>query len=344
MKIVPPEEMMKHPPRPPLGPHVFLLGAGASRAAFPNGDRAGRPLPLMDDLVKILDLRSVFERVGSIKDSNFESIYSKLATVPRYEELRREVERRVAEYFSSLELPDEATIYDKLLLSLRRRDAVFTFNWDPFLFDAFRRNADVVDLPEIFFLHGNVRIGVCQRHTERWGARRVRCPDCGVPFTDVPLLYPVEKKGYSSDPYITDSWKNARRFFKEAFVLTIFGYSGPDSDRDAVDLLKNAWMARSTRKFEYVEVLDIVPKGDRWIEFTPTQHLKSVQYYKESFVGRWPRRSRERLFLAMTEGIPSANVPLTDTDDLTELQAQVREIAKREADEDEGTKLNSDTQ
>ena len=80
---------MEHPPRPPLGPHVVLLGAGASRAAFPNGDRAGRPLPLMDDLVEILDLRSAFERVGPIKDANFESIYSKLAEDPRYEEDKR---------------------------------------------------------------------------------------------------------------------------------------------------------------------------------------------------------------------------------------------------------------
>ena len=325
-----PEEMMEHPPRPPLGPHVVLLGAGASRAAFLNGDRAGRPLPLMDDLVEILDLRSVFERVGPIKDANSESIYSKLAEDPRYDKIRVEVEQRVADYFSSLELPDEATLYDKLLLSLRRQDAVFTFNWDPFLFDAYLRNANVMDLPEIFFLHGNVRIGICPRHTEKWGPRQVPCPDCGVPFTDVPLLYPVEKKEYSSDPYIKDSWKNARWFFKEAFVLTIFGYSGPDSDRDAVDLLKNAWMARSDRKFEHVEVVDIAPKGDlydRWIEFTPTHHLQVVRYYKESFVGRWPRCSREKLFLAMSEGIPSANFPLSDTDNLTELQAQVREIA-----------------
>ena len=143
-----PEEMMEHPPRPPLGPHVVLLGAGASRAAFLNGDRAGRPLPLMGDLVEVLDLRSVFERVGPKKDANFESIYSKLAEDPRYEKIRVEVEQRVADYFSSLELPDEATIYDKLLLSLRRQDAVFTFNWDPFLFDAYLRNANVVDLPE----------------------------------------------------------------------------------------------------------------------------------------------------------------------------------------------------
>ena len=170
---------MEHPPRPPLGPHVVLLGAGASRAAFPNGDKAGRSLPLMDDLVAILDLRSVCEEVEPIEDTNFESVYSKLAEESRYEKIRGEVERRVADYFSSLELPDEATIYDKLLLSLRRRDAVFTFNWDPFLFDAYMRNANVVDLPKIFFLHGSVRIGVCPTHIERRGLRRKPCPDCG---------------------------------------------------------------------------------------------------------------------------------------------------------------------
>ncbi len=33
-------------------PHVVLLGAGASRAAFLNGDRNGKILPLMADFVK----------------------------------------------------------------------------------------------------------------------------------------------------------------------------------------------------------------------------------------------------------------------------------------------------
>ena len=123
-------------------------------------------------------------------------------------------------------------------------------------------------------------------------------------------------------------------------MLTIFGYSGPDSDWDAVDLLKNAWMARSARKFEHVEVMDIAPKEDlqeRWSGFTPTNHLQVVRYYEESFVGRWPRRSPEGLFLAMSKGIPSDNCPLSDTDDLTELHAQVRDIAEWEADEDRGT-------
>ena len=324
-----------------LPPHVVLLGAGASRAAFPNGDKESRCIPLMDDLVELLDLTPVLEAVEPIENANFESIYSKLAADPRYERERREVERRVTDYFSSLALPKKPTIYDKLLLSLRPEDAVFTFNWDPFLFDAHARNVNnSVGLPGVFFLHGNLRIGVCRKHPERWGSRLLRCPDCGVPFSDVPLLYPVEKKGYSSDPYITDAWKNARWFFRAAFVLTIFGYSGPDSDRDAVDLLKNAWMERSPREFEHVEVVDIASTAslhERWGKFTPTHHLKAVRRFEKSFAGRWPRCAKEKLFLAITQGIPSANFPLPNTDYLTVLQDLVREIAKSESGEVRGS-------
>ena len=217
MKIVTRRELVEHP-NSSHRPHVVLLGAGASRAAFPNGDRSSKPIPLMDDLVETLDLRSVFERVGPIDNANFESVYSKLAAVSRYQKIKREVEQRVTDYFSSLELPEEATIYDKLLLSLRPGDAVFTFNWDPFLFDAHARNFGEVELPKIFFLHGNVRIGRCSRHKEQWGRRYTVCPTCGEVFGKVPLLYPVEKKGYSSDPYIAGSWESAQLFFKEALV------------------------------------------------------------------------------------------------------------------------------
>ena len=42
-------------------PHVVILGAGASLAAFRNGDRNGNTLPLMDDLIDVLDLRPLLE-------------------------------------------------------------------------------------------------------------------------------------------------------------------------------------------------------------------------------------------------------------------------------------------
>ena len=317
-----------------LRPHVVLLGAGASRAAFPRGDRATRQVPLMNDLVDIIGLKQEIEDTGESFESghNFESIYSRLysGSEPKHERARRNIEKKIEEYFSALHLPDQATIYDHMLLSLRQKDAVFTFNWDPFLFDAFERNRHIVPLPEIFFLHGNVRVGQCPTHNEKWGRKENFCPDCEKPFEPVPLLYPVEKKGYSKDPYISQSWEAAKQRFEDAFLITIFGYSAPDSDQDAVVLLKSAWMNRSSREFEHVEVIDIDEGSilyDRWTPFTPTYHLRILQDFKNSWIALWPRRSSEALLPAMSQGIPLGNIPIEFNCDLKVLQKRAADIA-----------------
>ena len=317
-----------------LHPHVVLLGAGASRAAFPNGDRSGRIIPLMNDLVKVVGLRPLIKQAGKglEQENDFEAIYSKLVSNPQHANIKKKIEQEVRNYFSSLQLPDEATIYDRLLLSLRKEDAVFTFNWDPFLFDAYQRNRSIAPLPEIFFLHGNVRIGMCPRH-ERWGEKNGNCPVCSASFEDVPLLYPIEKKGYSNDPYIKASWEAARALFKEALLLTIFGYRAPESDRNAVDLLKLAWTKRSKREFEHVEVVDIVSENilyERWSSFTPTLHLHPRQNFSESWIAGWPRRSREAVWFSMTKGSACQKFPLMATRNLFEIHQQVHEIAKWE--------------
>jgi hypothetical protein len=45
-------------------PHLVLLGAGASRAAFPDGERNGHVLPLMADFTKIASVAGVLKRAG----------------------------------------------------------------------------------------------------------------------------------------------------------------------------------------------------------------------------------------------------------------------------------------
>ena len=315
-------------------PHVVLLGAGASRAAFPNGDRSGKRIPLMNDLVKVVGLRPLINQTGKGfgDESDFEAIYSELASNPHHSNITKTIEKEVENYFSSLQLPDEATLYDRLLLFLRKEDAIFTFNWDPFLFDVCQRNRSIAPLPKIFFLHGNVRIGKCPRH-EHWGKKNGKCPDCSAHFEDVPLLYPVRKKDYSNSPYIKAAWDAARELFKEALVLTIFGYGAPESDRDAVDLLKLAWTKRSNREFEHVEIVDIVCEEilyERWSSFTPTLHLHPRQNFTESWITRWPRRSREAVWFPMTEGSPCEKFPMAPTTNLSELQELTLEIAKWE--------------
>jgi hypothetical protein len=317
-----------------LRPHVVLLGAGASRAAFPSGDAAGRRLPLMTDLVEVVGLQPLVEAAGRdyAKEKNFEVIYGRLALEPSHSSLLRDIERRIDAYFAALSLPSHATLYDRLLVSLRPTDAVFTFNWDPFLFDAYQRNRAVVPLPEIFFLHGNVRIGACLTH-DHWGARHDRCPDCRNTLTDVPLLFPIERKDYSSDPYIRRNWEAAEALFRDAFTLTIFGYGAPASDKDAVELLRSAWLARSDRTLEHIEIIDTAQQSslhDRWFAFTPTLHYRVESTFDRSRLARWPRRSRESLLYPMTQGVPCEDFPLPAADSLGALQEFAAHIARHE--------------
>ena len=53
-------------------PHVVILGAGASLATFPNGDKSGKKLPLMMDFIDIMGLSSILDRYRiDYKNRNF---------------------------------------------------------------------------------------------------------------------------------------------------------------------------------------------------------------------------------------------------------------------------------
>jgi len=318
-----------------LGPHVVVLGAGASRASFPDGDATGKLLPVMNDLVEKLGLQPLISRACPQTDStaNFELIYNRLVSDPACSSCAREIERRIHDYFSDLSLPNCATIYDRILISLRSTDAVFTFNWDPFLFDAYERNRHAVRLPNIFFLHGNVRIGACETH-DRWGFRNQRCSDCGERFVDVPLLYPIDKKNYAqATPYTQRALDEAKARLTKAFTLTIFGYGAPESDREAIALLQEGWFNNRSREFEHVEIIDTAPQSslhERWSAFTPTHHLNIKSAFEQSQLARWPRRSTESLFYPMSQGAPCKDFPLPMTNNLAELQACAAEIALHE--------------
>lgn len=152
-------------------PHVVILGAGASRAAFPDGDGNGRQIPVMNDLVKLIDLGELLQSTGlEWRDRNFEEVYANLRSDDTYQKVADTVEDKVRIYFAEMQLPGQACLYDHLLLSLRSKDAIATFNWDPFLMDAYRRNVHVRELPHMLFLHGCVRAGLCPVHRKTAGS------------------------------------------------------------------------------------------------------------------------------------------------------------------------------
>ena len=277
-------------------PHVVILGAGASRAAFPNGDNNGKRLPLMCDFVETLELDSLLTKYDiAYIEKNFEEVYSDLCTDRKYDRLVEDINGRIWDYFSKLELPPYPTLYDHLVLSLRGKDLIATFNWDPFLYYACWRNHERAGLPHILYLHGNVAVGYCQSDmTKGWIG--TECGKCGKKFTPSKLLYPIRQKGYSEELFIRDEWKTLKSALGSVYILTIFGYNAPQSDKEAVKLMKDAWGDIHSRNLEQTEIIDIEPERElreKWHNFIHTHHYNVTNDFYRSSIGLFPRRSCE---------------------------------------------------
>lgn len=98
-------------------PHVVILGAGASCAAIPNGDKHGKKISAMSGFIEKLGLSSVISKVDIRTSSdNLEDIYMELdersKADPLCQEVKEELEKIIWEYMSDYQLPDTPTIYD----------------------------------------------------------------------------------------------------------------------------------------------------------------------------------------------------------------------------------------
>lgn len=279
-----------------LAPHVVLLGAGASIAAYLHWGRKGPCLPSMQDLIEVLSLRSVIEDAGyETAGLNFEAFYDDLSSSGKNDDLRVLIESRVYEFFSSLTLPDVPTIYDYLVLSLREKDIIATFNWDPFLLQAYMRNEVVTKdrRPRITFLHGNVKVAVCT-NCEVAGVNGRRCSRCGTSMEPSKLLYPVKRKNYNDDPFIKTEWDVLRQKLNRAYFLTIFGYSAPVTDVEARSLMLEVWKENKALEFAEVEVVDIRSRKElesTWRDFFFSHHYMTAKDVFRSYLFTHPRRS-----------------------------------------------------
>ena len=259
----------------------------------------------MANLVEVLELQDTIARAGHDPTCDFESLYSQLHALDHESVVVKEIEQRVEKYFSQLILPDHPTIYDLLLISLREKDAIFTFNWDPFLVDALERNADIGSLTHIYHLHGNVRLAFCEQCGFAM-QKAAKCYFCGNPLAPTRLLYPVEEKNYADDTFIASQWDHARDFIERAFIITIFGYSAPRTDKEAMAIFTKAWKKGGAHKFvnrlEVIDIRDRKELGSQWAPFAHFDHRDMRRSFHESMLARYPRRTCESLFHAGAEG------------------------------------------
>lgn len=315
-------------------PHVVLLGAGASRAAFPRGERNGKLLPVMADFFETAAVADALASKDiSYSGRNFEELYSELARDPAKAKAREALERAVFDYFSSLDLPDGPTLFDHLVLSLRPKDVIATFNWDPFLIQAARRNGRVGGVPRLLFLHGNVLEAYCEKDGVH-GVRGARCSQCGQPFVPGKLLYPIAEKDYETDPAIHSSWRAVKWAFENAFMVTFFGYGAPQSDKGAVDLLHEAWGGWQKRSMEQIEIIDIRQEDElleTWRPFVHTHHYEAHKDFYESWIANHPRRTGEAYKSQYLDARFIENNPVPRTGSLSELWAWFEPLVAAEA-------------
>jgi hypothetical protein len=307
-------------------PHVVLLGAGASRAALPKGDANEVAVPLMPEIARELDLVDLFPTdLRELAVTNFEAAFSALSDRAAWPELNA-LEAELHAYFASLELPPEPNLYDLLNLSLRPSDAIFTFNWDPFLMASRGRLVRHVRgerLPRLFFLHGNVLIGWCDRD-QASGILGRTCSSCGQLFTPTPLLFPVTQKDYNGHPFIARQWEAVKFYLEECFWFTIFGYSAPATDVEARELLKDAWGTVESRPMEQTEIIDR-PDADKetlsenWKPFIHTHHYEIHGSFTDSWMAKHPRRTGEAYRAQFVEASFIDDNPVPDLRDVAGL-------------------------
>ena len=316
-------------------PHVVILGAGASLAAFPNGDKFGRKLPLMDNLIETVGLDVILKKWNvNLSSINFEDFFDKLVSEKNNIQPQRLIEDKVYEYFSEMIIPDNATLYDFLILSLRDKDLIASFNWDPMLVQAYRRNINLKKLPRICFLHGNVGIGACIKD-KRCGYIEQNCLVCGQLFQKVRLLYPIKNKNYTSDPFIRNEWNVVRHYLQYAYFITIFGYSAPGIDVAARDIMLEVWNKNQTKSLAEIEIIDIKSEKElleTWNEFITRTRYGVLNSHYKSYLWRFTGRSCDAVAGATLQLEPSPENPYPDTKDLNELQVWVKPLINEETD------------
>jgi len=279
--------------------HIVILGAGASKASCmdrPEGN--GKSIPLMNDLSSIIDLSNELKDLPkSFGDKDFEQIFSTLFDKEAGSKRLQAIENKIYRYFSSLELPETPTIYDHLILSLRKKDLIATFNWDPFLWQAYERNSKfTTNLPDLAFLHGNVAIGLSEE-SKTFGPLGKFDLKTGKPYLPTKLFYPIEHKNYTSDPFIIDQWNLLLHKLKSPARVTIFGYSAPVSDVAAISLMKKTWGdPESNHRFTQFEIIDIQSEEKllaSWKGFIFSHHYEIYDDFFKSTIFKFPRRTGE---------------------------------------------------
>jgi hypothetical protein len=147
------------------------------------------------------------------------------------------------------------------------------------------------------------------------------------------LFYPVTQQDYSSDPSINAEWRGMKSVMQAAYMVTIFGYSAPRTDEEAIRLLKEGWGPTEKRNLEQMDFIDIKSEDEiaaNWKDFIHTHHYGVVSDFYLSCLFNYPRRTCEAFWSAVMEMRPFPEFPLPRDVGFEELWKWVDTLARVE--------------
>ena len=110
------------------------------------------------------------------------------------------------------------------------------------------------------------------------------------------MLYPIKKKDYAGNLFIENEWRLLKRGVENAFMMTIFGYSGPKTDQEAIAAMKAAWGAKGERPMEQTAFITKQTEdevNENWDAFIHTHHYEVHDDFYDSWIANHPRRTGE---------------------------------------------------
>lgn len=116
-------------------------------------------------------------------------------------------------------------------------------------------------------------------------------------------------------------------------MFTVFGYSAPSSDVEAVKLLQEGWGDAEQREMEEIEIIDILEDdilSNKWDKFIHSHHYSAHKDFYSSLIAKCSRRSVDACFNAVVNCIPWEEHPIPKNASWEELDEWLKPLLETE--------------
>lgn len=117
-------------------------------------------------------------------------------------------------------------------------------------------------------------------------------------------------------------------------MITIFGYSGPKTDKEALDAMKAAWGSTDERAMEQTAFISIQSDEEiveAWEPFIHTHHYELSADFYDSWIAKHPRRTGEAYLNQFLEAKFISDNPVPQNVDLPGLWEWYQQFKPAEA-------------